>query len=374
VSDNPRIEELRRRVQKDPASIAFAQLAEEYRRAGEHQEAVRVCRTGLAKHPSYLSARVTLGRALIELEQHDEAHTELEYVLRSAPENLAAIRGLAEIHQRRGELDEALKHYQTALGIAQHDPELEETVQELTRQLGGPVPARTEVRASEKPGVPARPGVRGDENPEGRANEKPGVQPRSEVRAYENPEGLASERPQAGPDVPVSHRIVPPPIPAANSRPEELLDRRGAPTAAPPPLETFELPEEASATLLSPELEAAADEFTRALEALDAITIDLPAPTFAADSFDLPVIQVTEDDRVMPAIDWEHAGFDALSLPVPDHAGHSTPADEVVIPEPTVGAAAQSSDAIPSPETDAIADLQNWLDNIVLDRNTPTER
>jgi hypothetical protein len=167
---------------------------------------------------------------------------------------------------------------------------------------------------------------------------------------------------------------VPPPIPAANSRPEDLLDRRGAPTAAPPPLETFELPEEASATPLSPELEAAADEFTRALEALDAITIDLPAPTFAADSFDLPVIQVTEDDRVMPAIDWEHAGFDALSLPVPDHAGHSTPADEVVIPEPTVGAAAQSSDAIPSPETDAIADLQNWLDNIVLDRNTPTER
>ena len=67
MTDNPRIEDLRRRVQKDPASIAFAQLAEEYRRAGQHQEAIDVCSGGLAIHPGYLSARVTLGRALIEL-------------------------------------------------------------------------------------------------------------------------------------------------------------------------------------------------------------------------------------------------------------------------------------------------------------------
>src|SRR5919106_1390945 len=141
VADNPRIEELRRRVQKDPASIAFAQLAEEYRRAGEHEEAVRVCRTGLAKHPSYLSARVTLGRALVELEQYDEAHTELEYVLRSAPENLAAIRGLAEIHQRRGELGEALKQYQMALGTAKRGRGREEWGRGLAQQRAPTPPA-----------------------------------------------------------------------------------------------------------------------------------------------------------------------------------------------------------------------------------------
>jgi tetratricopeptide (TPR) repeat protein len=103
LAENPRLEELRRRVQKDPASIAFAQLAEECRRAGKYDEAVHICRSGLTRHPTYLSARVTLGRALIELEQYEEARTELEYVLQAAPENLAAIRGLAEIHQRRGE-------------------------------------------------------------------------------------------------------------------------------------------------------------------------------------------------------------------------------------------------------------------------------
>ena len=103
MTNHPRVEELRRRLQKDPASIAFAQLAEEYRRAGQYTEAVDVARSGLAHHPTYLSARVTLGRALIELAQYNEAQAELEDVLLAAPENLAAIRGLAEIHQRRGE-------------------------------------------------------------------------------------------------------------------------------------------------------------------------------------------------------------------------------------------------------------------------------
>src|SRR4029453_15771627 len=82
MSENFRIEQLRRRLHEDPASIAFAQLGEELRRAGRHQEAVDVCRTGLASYPAYLSARVTLGRALIDLNQLDEAQTELEKFLK----------------------------------------------------------------------------------------------------------------------------------------------------------------------------------------------------------------------------------------------------------------------------------------------------
>lgn len=101
VIESPRIDELRRRVQKDPTSIAFAQLAEEYRRVGAFQEAVSVALAGLAHHPSYLSARVTLGRALMELGQFGDARKELEAVIKVAPDNLGAIRALAEIHQRR---------------------------------------------------------------------------------------------------------------------------------------------------------------------------------------------------------------------------------------------------------------------------------
>lgn len=135
MADSSRIEDLRRRVQKDPASIAFAQLAEECRRAGQHQEAVDVCRTGLAIHPGYLSARVTLGRTLLELNQLDGAQAELEQVLRSAPDNLAARRGLAEVYHRQGALPEALAQYRAALALARNDPDLQETVAELSKKI-----------------------------------------------------------------------------------------------------------------------------------------------------------------------------------------------------------------------------------------------
>ena len=97
ATDSSRLDVLRRRVQQDPASIAFAPLAEELRRAGEHYEAVRVCLAGLEHHPAFLSARVTLGRALAALDQYQEARTEFEYVLKVAPDNLLASRSLAEL-------------------------------------------------------------------------------------------------------------------------------------------------------------------------------------------------------------------------------------------------------------------------------------
>ena len=105
MTDTARLEELRRRVQRDPASISFAALAEEYRRLGQFGDAIDTCRAGLLRHPAYVSARVTLGRALIGVGAYDEAASELEDVLRTAPENLAAIRALADIHARRGETE-----------------------------------------------------------------------------------------------------------------------------------------------------------------------------------------------------------------------------------------------------------------------------
>ena len=284
MADTPRIEELRRRVQKDPASIAFAQLAEEYRRNGEYEEAVRVCRTGLAKHPSYLSARVTLGRALIELEQYDEAQTELDYVLRSAPENLAAIRGLAEIHQRRGDLGEALKQYQAALAIATHDPELEESVHELSRQLGA-----TTAAPAQRPPVQRPPAV---------------------------------------------VAVTPPPIPLEGG-PAEISFEMPAPSPVPVVVTPTAAPEPPA---LSAELEAAADEFTRALEALDSLAIDLPATPLGDDAFTVPDLRPAEADA-------------AASL-----------AEQLGLADPQSAPNAE-------PEADALNDLENWLASIDADRD-----
>lgn len=140
MSENPRILELRRRVQADPASIIFAQLAEECRRTGANDEAVAICRAGLAHHSDCLSARVTLGRALIELGRLDEAQTELLLVLNRAPAHLPANRAIAEMYQTRDRMPEALAHYQRALELARHDPGLEQQVEQIENVVSPPHP------------------------------------------------------------------------------------------------------------------------------------------------------------------------------------------------------------------------------------------
>lgn len=133
MADRSRIDELRQRLEKDQGSIAFAQLAEEYRRAGRFRDAIATCQAGLGQHPGYLSARVTLGRALIEVGDLDGAHRELTAVLRLAPENLSAVRGLAEVHRKRGELPEALEQFKSAFEMAGADAAVEDAVRTLRR-------------------------------------------------------------------------------------------------------------------------------------------------------------------------------------------------------------------------------------------------
>ena len=107
-------------------------------------------RAGLKLHPAYHSARVTLGRALLELNKFEDAQRELEQVLKSAPENLAAIRGLAEAHHRQGSLVQALAQYRAALAIARHDPDLEHTVADLAAQVSAEAsPATISVQAEQ---------------------------------------------------------------------------------------------------------------------------------------------------------------------------------------------------------------------------------
>jgi len=71
---------------------------EKLRRAGNPQGAIDLCRDALVRFPGHLSARVTLGWALLDLGQLKEAREEFEAVRKSAPDNFAAIRGLAQLH------------------------------------------------------------------------------------------------------------------------------------------------------------------------------------------------------------------------------------------------------------------------------------
>jgi len=167
VADNPRIEELRRRLERDPGSRLFAQLAEELRRAGELDEAVRVCRDGLEVHGGYASAKITLGRSLSELGDLDGAAAEFEGVLRTAPDNLSASRYLGECLEKRGDTAGALKRYQAALLHAPSDEWMRSRVSALAGSPGSEPSAGVAVGAAaaqepegaedEAPTLPAAP-------------------------------------------------------------------------------------------------------------------------------------------------------------------------------------------------------------------------
>jgi len=120
-----RIDDLRRRLERDPGSRLFAQLAEELRKAGELAEAIRVSRAGLALHPSYPSARLTLGRALLESGDATSARAELESALRDAPDNILASRFLGQAREGLGDLKGAAEQYQKTLLMAPGDRQLQ---------------------------------------------------------------------------------------------------------------------------------------------------------------------------------------------------------------------------------------------------------
>jgi len=97
MADRTLLDELERRLRADPSSVAFANLAEQYRRAGRFDDAIVTCRSGLTHHHGYVSARVTLGRALVAIGELQSAEAELQAVQADAPDNLAARKGLAEL-------------------------------------------------------------------------------------------------------------------------------------------------------------------------------------------------------------------------------------------------------------------------------------
>jgi tetratricopeptide (TPR) repeat protein len=153
-----RIDELRRRIERDPGSRLFAQLAEELRKGGDVEEAIRVARAGLERHPAYPSARLTLGRALLDSGDPAAARSELEAAVRGAPDNILANRLLGEALETLGDLGGALLQYQSTLQLAPGDGHVEARIRTIQGRLGGPGTGKPEVGAPETTEPMARAG------------------------------------------------------------------------------------------------------------------------------------------------------------------------------------------------------------------------
>ena len=105
------------RLRRDPGSLAFAQLADLYRKAGRTGEAVALCRSGLLHYPHYTTARLILAKALAAEGELEQALEETQAILGVAPKDVQAYRLAAELHRRLGRIDQAVLHLETAVRL-----------------------------------------------------------------------------------------------------------------------------------------------------------------------------------------------------------------------------------------------------------------
>src|SRR5215217_5181765 len=122
-----RIDELQKKFNENPRRY-FAPLADEYRKAGDLQAAVDLCRTHLAQQPGHMSGHIVLGKALYEGGDLDEARNTFETALGLDPENLIALRHLGDIARQQGDAYGARQWYQRVLDA---DPRNEEIAAQI---------------------------------------------------------------------------------------------------------------------------------------------------------------------------------------------------------------------------------------------------
>ena len=265
MAGNPRIDDLRKRIEKDPGSRLFAQLAEELRKDGELEDAIRVAREGLQKHPSYPSARMTLGRALLDTGDWAAARTEFELVLKSAADNILASRYLAECLENLGDREAAVARYKATLAMAPGEKHVLARLQDLEKgTTSGAAPAARSIAAPRAVPVVTT-----------------GLRPGSTRPA---PPALAPAAPAAGAPPPMAAPPRPPaptPIPLSMVEGEMELETSGTgpPSAAPAPA-TVSVPIPLVAADEEFELERPYDSPTTSIGKAPAATA-APTPTAA---------------------------------------------------------------------------------------------
>ncbi len=127
------IEKLEKRWAENPKGRNFAPLADAYRKAGELDRAIELCKAGLDLHPDYVSAHIVFARCLIDQKNDAGASDVFRKVLTLDPENVLGLKMLADIAERSGRYDEAVEWLTRLLSA---DPMNGDAAEHLARAKG----------------------------------------------------------------------------------------------------------------------------------------------------------------------------------------------------------------------------------------------
>ncbi len=154
MANSARIDELRQKFDENPRRY-FAPLANEYRKAGDLEQAISICQEYLPQQPGHMSGHIVYGQALYESDRLDEAKAVFETALSLDPENLIALRHLGDIARQAGDVGSARDWYQRALEVDPRNDEISALVESLAG-VGAATPEAEPGTASimEPPPVP----------------------------------------------------------------------------------------------------------------------------------------------------------------------------------------------------------------------------
>jgi len=137
------IRALSAQLAQDPQSLVFLRLGEALRRKGQLEAALRVAVNGLERHPHLADAHDLYARILTDKHDYERAFDEWDMTVRIAPHHTGALKGLAFLYFKVGDLAQAEAHLEQARKVEPDDPSIDQAIAMMRKGITPPGPEQS---------------------------------------------------------------------------------------------------------------------------------------------------------------------------------------------------------------------------------------